>query len=73
MAKCDWTRQWGAGVWVKSSRSYGVGDCVEVREIQGGIGVRDSKNPTGPQLSFTRAEWAAFVAGVRNGEFDHFC
>jgi hypothetical protein len=44
-----------------------------VRDIDGGIGVRDSKNPNGPQLSFTRAEWAAFVAGVRGGEFDHLC
>jgi len=73
MAKTEWTRQWSAGAWIKSSRSGGGGDCVEVREVDSGIGVRDSKNPNGPQLSFTRAEWAAFVAGVRDGEFDHFC
>lgn len=73
MAKTERTRYWSAGAWIKSSRSYGAGECVEVREIDGGIGVRDSKNPNGPQLTFTRAEWAAFVAGVRNGEFDHLC
>jgi hypothetical protein len=32
--------------------------------------VRDSKNPGGPQLVFTPAEWEAFTAGVRDGEFD---
>ncbi len=31
--------------------------------------VRDSKNRTGPALAFTPAEWAAFLAGVRDGEF----
>lgn len=38
-------------------------DCNEVR-------VRDSKNPTGPVLVFNHAEWDAFVAGVKLGEFD---
>jgi len=32
--------------------------------------MRDSKDPDGPKLVFTPAEWAAFVAGVRDGEFD---
>jgi hypothetical protein len=32
--------------------------------------VRDSKNPTGAALMFTATEWAAFIAGVRAGEFD---
>lgn len=73
MARTEWTRQWSAGVWIKSSRSGPAGECVEVREIDGGIWVRDSKDPDGPQLWFTHAEWAAFLAGVRNGEFDHLC
>ena len=34
------------------------------------IGVRDSKDPSGPVLVFTRSEWQAFVAGVKTGEFD---
>lgn len=73
MSRIERVRHWSAGAWIKSSRSYGAGECVEVRDIGGGIGVRDSKNPNGPQLSFTRAEWAAFVEGVRSGEFDHLC
>jgi hypothetical protein len=32
--------------------------------------VRDSKNPHGPMLQFTPAEWRAFLAGARCGEFD---
>jgi hypothetical protein len=34
------------------------------------ITLRDPKNPDGPTLVFTPAEWEAFVAGVRDGEFD---
>lgn len=57
--------------WFKSSRSGGGGDCVEVAWLGGGhVGVRDSKNPTGPALVFTPGEWDAFTAGVQGGEFD---
>ena len=57
--------------WRKSSYSGNQGgNCVEVAELpDGGAAVRDSKDPDGPVLHFTAAEWAAFVAGVRDGEF----
>jgi hypothetical protein len=32
--------------------------------------VRDSKDPDGPKLAFTTAEWDAFLAGAKDGEFD---
>jgi len=32
--------------------------------------IRDSKNPDGPKLYFTPAEWEAFRLGVIDGEFD---
>lgn len=36
----------------------------------GNVALRDSKEQNGPVLVFTPAEWAAFTAGVREGEFD---
>ncbi|MGY5279459.1 DUF397 domain-containing protein, partial [Nocardia gipuzkoensis] len=36
----------------------------------GHVGVRDSKNPTGPVLRFTPNQWDAFAADVRDGEFN---
>ncbi len=39
-------------------------------ELSGGRrAVRDSKDHSGPALVFTPGEWAAFVGGVKNGEF----
>jgi Domain of unknown function (DUF397) len=59
------------GTWVKSSLSAANGSCVEIADLDDGIiGVRDSKDKSGPILRFTAAEWAAFVDGVRKGEFD---
>ena len=55
--------------WHKSSHSTNNG-CVEVAQIDDQIAVRDSKDPSGPVLVFTPHEWRAFLAGVRDGEFD---
>ena len=54
-------------IWVKSSYSSGQGDnCVEVAALpEGGLGVRDSKDTTGPVLAFTADEWHAFVREVK--------
>jgi hypothetical protein len=58
--------------WIKSSFSFANGDCVEVASLpDGNIGVRDSKDTSGPVLQFTHSEWQAFIGGARNGEFDH--
>ncbi|MEU7610470.1 DUF397 domain-containing protein [Micromonospora sp. NPDC049204] len=53
--------------WRKSTRSGGSGgDCVEVADnLPGVVGVRDSKDPTGPALAFAPAAWAAFVGDVK--------
>ncbi|MFJ8962122.1 DUF397 domain-containing protein [Lentzea sp. NPDC102401] len=37
--------------------------------ISNGVLVRDSKNPSGPELWFTSLEWIAFLYGVMAGEF----
>ena len=58
-------------LWVKSSLSFSNGNCVEAATLPGGeVGVRHSKDTEGPVLRFTPGEWHAFLAGVRNGEFD---
>jgi len=57
--------------WFKSSRSTATRECVEVAFLNGSrVGVRDSKNPGGPALVFTPAEWDAFTSTLRNGRLD---
>lgn len=55
----------------RKSTFSGAGGCVEVRRLPDGrIAMRDSKDTTLPPHHFTPAEWRAFLAGVRAGEFD---
>lgn len=55
----------------KSSHSGSNGCCVEVGTCTcDGVHVRDSKDPDGPVLSFTRDDWRGFLAGVSEGQFD---
>lgn len=54
-------------VWRRSSYCEG-GACVEVRATAGRVEVCDSKSPSGPVLTFTVADWAAFLAAVQAGE-----
>lgn len=59
-----------AAVWRTSSRSNGQGQCVQVARLDQAVAVRDSKDPAGPFLTFTPDEWAAFIGGAKDGEFD---
>jgi len=57
----------GAPVWRKSSYSteQDVGTCVEVAQLSGALGVRDSKNP-GPRLEFSREAWTTFIDAIKS-------
>ncbi|MFD0657054.1 DUF397 domain-containing protein [Thermocatellispora tengchongensis] len=49
----------------------GNGQCVEVAtNLPRVVAVRDSKDRTGPVLTFTHDEWKAFIGGIQRGEFD---
>jgi Domain of unknown function (DUF397) len=54
----------------RKSRRCDSGSCVEVAETADGMAMRDSDNPDGPILYFTREQWADFLAGARGGDFD---
>ncbi|NLE07545.1 MAG: DUF397 domain-containing protein [Parcubacteria group bacterium] len=55
----------------KSSYSqYTHNRCVEVAFKDEMVFVRDSKNPEGSVLCFSRGEWQAFSKGVKDNEFE---
>jgi hypothetical protein len=56
-------------VWHKSTFS-GTNGCLEVAFVGGQVSIRDSKDRSGPVLTFSPTEWEAFLAGVRDGQFD---
>jgi hypothetical protein len=58
--------------WRKSRRSNPSGNCVELARLPGnaGFAVRNSRDPDGPALVYTAEEMAAFLGGVRDGDFD---
>jgi hypothetical protein len=57
-------------VWRKSTASQPQGNCAEVAIGVDEVRMRHSQDRSGAVLSFTHAEWQAFLVGARNGEFD---
>ena len=58
--------------WQKSLRSNSQGNCVELARLDhGDVAVRNSRDPKGPALIYTRAEMVAFIEGAKDGDFDH--
>ena len=87
MARAVWrkSRRSGAGencvevarvrkaVWRKSRRSGADENCVEVARVRDVYAIRDSKNPSGPALAFTGAEWRTFLHTVKTEGVLHSC
>lgn len=57
--------------WRKSTFSDAAANCVQIAEAGPDILVRDSKAPEQGHFKFSRQAMAAFVAGVKAGEFDY--
>ncbi|MBL7261816.1 DUF397 domain-containing protein [Paractinoplanes lichenicola] len=58
--------------WQKSRRSNPSGNCVECAVLPNGeVAMRNSRDPEGPALIYTRAEIEAFLGGVHDGDFDN--
>ncbi|WP_298182596.1 DUF397 domain-containing protein [Saccharomonospora sp.] len=60
-------------LWRKSSYSGPNGNCVEFAPAGDGSGdvlIRHSKHPDDTVVRYTAAEWTAFIAGAKDGEFD---
>ncbi len=55
--------------WRRSDRCSN-GACLEFAATGNGVLFRDSKDPNGPVFTFDRAEWVAFLAGAKAGDFD---
>jgi hypothetical protein len=58
--------------WRKSGRSNSTGNCVELAEIavRGDVAVRNSRDPRGPALVYTRSEIESLILGIKDGDFD---
>jgi hypothetical protein len=56
--------------WIKSSFSISTGACVELALAGAFIALRDSKAPAVAPFLFTHQEFAAFLRGAKQGEFD---
>ncbi|WP_280276517.1 DUF397 domain-containing protein [Nocardia wallacei] len=57
--------------WRKSTFSNPSGNCVEVADLANGlVAVRNSRDPEGAVLVYTRPEIDAFLGGAKSGEFD---
>jgi len=51
--------------WSKSTKSNGSDSCVEARIHAGNVQIRDSKDPSGPVLTFDASAYLAFLTTVK--------
>jgi hypothetical protein len=56
--------------WRKSTYSGQDGNCVEICDMPGTVGIRDSKSPDRTVLRSTRRDWLAFILEAKAGKLD---
>lgn len=57
--------------WRKSSYSGGdSGQCVELANLDGTVGIRDSKNPQNPHIEVGREALASLIGRIKAGELE---
>ena len=49
----------------RTARNCDGGNCIRVATSKDKVTIGDSKNPDGPMLSYSRAEWVAFIDGIK--------
>ena len=58
--------------WVKSSASANGAECVKLKALSNGeIALGSTRLTDAEPIPYTKAELRAFLAGVKNGEFDY--
>src|SRR5690349_15856482 len=56
--------------WITSSYTGSGQQCVQMKSTETGVALRDSKNPSGPQLLATPNIWQSFVTSAKNGSYE---
>jgi hypothetical protein len=54
--------------WRTSRASAGAGECVEIAAASPFVLARDSRDRSGPVLSFTSGQWMGMLARIKNGD-----
>jgi Domain of unknown function (DUF397) len=54
------------------ARRCDAGSCVRIAQKGDMVLIGDSKDPEGPVLAYSTAEWRTFAEGLKQGDFDDF-
>lgn len=55
-------------IWRKSKASNADQECVEMASTERSVLVRDSRDPAGPALEFSPAQWSSFMRRIREDD-----